>query len=137
MHEDALLEERLYALANLLAAEEHIVEMIVKNNNADITKTLIVELGEIRTGRRALLDIIFTEQKHENGDVKTNLGAFWCSLKHMILSKYHLEESIMKSVNLINIEKTADIILILNKQIIHTSKNFIELQNCLRCEEDL
>jgi len=97
-----LREEIIYTIANLLNAEEHLVESFIVDR--DIT---FLELAdEIRKQRQELVKILIKEGR-ENFWKK-----HWCTLKHLMLTFIHLEEDIlfMKRSNISNeiINKFAD-----------------------------
>ena len=64
-------------IANLLCAEEHVVDMLSTCDEKD-RKKIVGFLKNLKEERNKILD--FPEQKDKNK---------WCVVKHLLLAKYH------------------------------------------------
>lgn len=74
------------SVANLIAAEEHIIEMMCNAETEEDKKLLFQELKNIKFQRNNLLVNTTSEEDRELSFNK------WCLMKHLLLSQYHLME---------------------------------------------
>lgn len=131
-------EEILLALMNILATEEHLLEMVL--DDAQIQKRILandllnVALIEIRAQRNMVIKFLFSDKEKEN------LKSLWCVLKHSILAYQHLLESINKEDDY---QQKVEIMITAKKQKIFIN-NIFELLNknekfkeCKICSNDL
>ncbi|MGL5022400.1 MAG: hypothetical protein ACRC5S_03780 [Cetobacterium sp.] len=74
------------SVANLIAAEEHIIEMMCNAEREEDKKILFQELKNIKFQRNNLLVNTTSEKDRELSFNK------WCLIKHLLLSQYHIME---------------------------------------------
>lgn len=89
--EQSNLEEEIYVLANLYAAEEHYIESAKKTGDSNY----IGLCDKVRMVRQAAGGLTFPPISDTDGE-RTVKGESWCALKHMMVSKIHIMEIIEK-----------------------------------------
>lgn len=77
------------ALSNLLATEEHLVEMMVLSEKEKDIPPLVDKLKEVKSTRNELIHSSILGLKEKERDLLFNK---WCVLKHLLLADYHLLE---------------------------------------------
>lgn len=106
MIEEAIDEEVLYAIMNMIALEEHMIE--------SFNKTDIIQYSEIadmqRKIRQKTLQLIKKVEKNTGGNFRDYKAEVWCALKHALVTKMHLLETLEKLQKM----KDEDRILICN-----------------------
>lgn len=118
------------SITNLIAAEEHIIEMMCNTDDKEQRKLLFDELKNVKSQRNILL----TDNNEDERNVEFNK---WCLLKHLMLSEYHLIEWVNQSKREFEeAEKVFPTINSLEKIIEYISEEQIE-SNCRICPEDL
>ncbi len=111
MIEEAIVEEVLYAIANLANSEEHLMETAYKAKNLD-TKFLLKLADAVREMRQRLGSTLFGKGKNEK-DYRSSTGEIWCCLKHHLISKIHIIESIEKFVRAGDIDNAEKLLEVL------------------------
>lgn len=128
MEEQAYIEEWAYAVMNMVAAEEHLIESFFKTSNreflemADVQRSLrqifvstlydepektINTMKEILSRESAILmNLIqrFKESKNnlDEGGERTSQGEIWCTIKHLMSIKMHIIECLQKKIREVN-----------------------------------
>lgn len=121
-----LLDEKLLELMNVLATEEHYLELMVNN-------TLELNIVKIRNIRNAIIESMFDLEK-------TNIKEVWCILKHLLLSYQHSLEIISKTENEETKNNLKNISFAISSEInkiIGIIQSDIKLNECKVCSEDL
>jgi len=80
-----LREEIIYTIANLLNAEEHLVESFI----VDRDMTFLELADEIRKQRQDLVKALIKKGR------ESLWRKHWCTLKHLMITYIHLEEDLL------------------------------------------
>lgn len=139
MFDDVILEEQLYCLMNMLSTEEHLIELIEKNNeNHELILTLYEELLDCRINRQLVVSQVFNSSEVSDGISKSPKMAAWCTLKHQLLAVTHIKELISKEKDLVKLQKLIQISTNTMLGIFRLIKIIREndFNSCIRCEED-
>lgn len=119
------------SVSNLVAAEEHIIEMMCSAETEETKKMLFNELKSLKTQRNMLLT---DNGKEPDRDISFNK---WCLLKHLLLSQYHLMEWVNQSDREFEeVEKVLPLIKNFDEILSEISVKDIET-DCKICPDDL
>ena len=138
MKDNAIVEELVHAIMNMLAGEEHLAELMEKNiGNNEICDKLFADLKTERGHRQELVAHLLKYSADGGTIGKAPNTALWCVIKHKMLTVIHLRELIQKSdvkmaksLNYISKETMLSLFLLIKYA---NSKDFNE---CARCDED-
>lgn len=83
-----LNKEFRLSIANMLALEEHLIEMLSLTVDDSIQRELFAKLKENKENRNKLLTNSESEKERSEDFNK------WCAIKHLMLAQYHLMEYI-------------------------------------------
>lgn len=122
------------ALSNLLATEEHLVEMMVLTENEKEISPLVSKLREVKSTRNNLVHSSILGLKEKERDLLFNK---WCVLKHLLLADYHLLEL---TTQIDTSDEQANIFTSLSKSIKMVYKEVLTEEfssSCEVCKKDL
>ena len=104
MFEEEAIEEEIWeAVMNLACAEEHLLETALnladKEENVEEILKQLIEMNDLRKQRKMLVNQIIelrNSKGEEQGSYRTGKGELWCSIKHLLIVKMHLFETVQK-----------------------------------------
>lgn len=119
-----IIEELLFAIMNVSHAEYHLIELAEYNIDKG-GASLSGEITRMRNNRVALMNRL--------SEHFPNVNPAWCTVKHLLLSHFHLMELYEKSLDKFYLELAKDIYLELDELLV--SDKYKDFTKCSRCEE--
>lgn len=121
----------LYTIANVAHSEYHLLESIVINhNNQDVSteslSSLMESLDALRRMRSKLMKKLAEKKQAANG--------IWCTLKHLVLSEYHLWELYEKDHDKMYLDHALAVRVMLD--LLLSNDDLGNLASCPRCQDD-
>lgn len=119
------------SLTNMLALEEHLIELLFKATSKNEKKELFLKLQKNKSLRNSLLS-----NNIESNERTIDFNK-WCSIKHLLLSQYHLFETINQTSMTF---EEAEIYIATSKELEHMIESVIDQKitgECPVCKNDL
>lgn len=124
-------KELRLSLTNLLALEEHFIELMFKATSKDEREVLFFKLQKIKNLRN---NLVSSSPNEKDRTIDFNK---WCVIKHTMLSQYHLMETVNQNDMKFDL---AEQYLTLIKELEVIIEDIIDMDvtgNCDVCKSDL
>lgn len=124
-------KELKLSLTNLLALEEHFIELMFKATSKDEREVLFFKLQKIKNLRN---NLVSSSPNEKDRTIDFNK---WCAIKHTMLSQYHLMETVNQNDMKFDL---AEQYLTLIKELEVVIEDIIDMDvtgNCDVCKSDL